>query len=120
MVNYILAIHAGHNASALIGTPNEVLYAVQEERLTGEKNFWGFPEESIKECLKKFQLSPDKIEQIVVGRNQIIARYHSREDVLKSYERQNSLMGKFRQRFIMPAVLGLFKKYGQKEMLAKI
>ena len=42
----ILAVHAGHNASALIGNQNGIQYAIQEERLRGEKNFWGFPGES--------------------------------------------------------------------------
>jgi carbamoyltransferase len=120
MSNYILAIHAGHNASALIGTQDKVLYAVQEERLTGEKNFWGFPTQSIKECLSRLNLLPNEIDQIVIGRNQIIARYHSREEVMKSYARQDTFVGKIRQRLIMPTVLAIFKKYGQKETVSKI
>ena len=51
MSKYILAVHAGHNASVLIGNEKEILYAVQEERFTGEKNYWGFPEKSIQAAL---------------------------------------------------------------------
>jgi carbamoyltransferase len=120
MSKYILAIHAGHNASALIGTREKVLYAVQEERLNGEKNYWGFPEQSILRCLSYLKITPQDVERIVVGRKQIIARYHSRADVMKSYARQDTLVGKVRQRVIMPAVLGTLKEYGQKEMLSKI
>lgn len=120
MSKYILAIHAGHNASALIGTKDEILYAVQEERLTGEKNYWGFPEQSIKQCLQYLNITAADLEQVVVGRKQIIARYHSREDVMKSYARQDTWLGKIRQRLIMPLVLGFKKDYGQKDFLAKV
>lgn len=120
MSKYIVAIHAGHNASALIGTEDRILYAVQEERLTGEKNFWGFPEMSIKHCLSQAGIEPQEVERVVIGRNQIIARYHSREDVMKSYARQDTLQGKIRQRLLMPLVLGSNKKYGQPRMVEQI
>lgn len=120
MSKYILAIHAGHNASALIGTKEKVFYAVQEERLCGEKNYWGFPEQSILRCLSYLKITPQDVERVVIGRKQIIARYHSREDVMKSYARQDTVSGKVRQRLIMPTVLSVLKEYGQKEMLSRI
>jgi carbamoyltransferase len=120
MSNYILTIHAGHNASALIGTKDGVIYAVQEERLTGEKNYWGFPEKSILACLAKVGIHPNEINNIVFGANQLVTRYHSREDVVKSYARQDTLVGKVRQRFVVPFVLKLNKKFGQKEAFQKL
>lgn len=120
MSKYILAIHAGHNASALIGTGDEILYAIQEERLTGEKNYWGFPKASIAECLKCAGVQIPDIEQVVFGANQLVARYHSREEVVKSYERQNEFIGKVRQRFLVPYVLKLNKKFGQKDVLGQL
>src|SRR5690606_12890188 len=118
--NYILSIHAGHNASALIGNKNGILYAVQEERLTGEKNYWGFPENSVKACLSRAGIGPDGIERIVFGTNQFVTRYHSREDILNSYARQDSLTGKVRQRVLMPFVLKVHKRFGQKEVLQRL
>jgi carbamoyltransferase len=120
MSKYIMAIHAGHNASALIGTVEGIAYAVQEERLTGEKNYWGFPSESIKECLRRVGAQPSDVEQVVFGANQLVSRYHSREDVVKSYERQDEILGKVRQRFVMPYVLKLHKRFGQREVLEQL
>jgi len=51
MSRYILALHAGHNASAVIGDEEGLRFAIQEERLTGEKNYWGFPVRSIQACM---------------------------------------------------------------------
>ncbi len=120
MKDYILAIHAGHNASALIGTAEEILYAVQEERLTGEKNYWGFPAKSIQACLERAGKQAHEIRHIVFGAHQLVTRYHSREDVIRSYSRQDTLSGAVRQRFIVPFVLKLNKKFGQKEVLEQL
>lgn len=120
MSEYILAIHAGHNASALIGTPDEIIYAVQEERLTGEKNYWGFPEKSIQACLARVGQSARDIKHIVFGAHQLVSRYHSREDVVQSYARQDSFGGSIRQQVLVPFVLKLNKKFGQKEVLQKL
>lgn len=120
MRKYILAIHAGHNASALIGDENGVLYAVQEERLNGEKNYWGFPKKSIQACLAQANIKPAEVSQVVFGAHQLVTRYHSREDVLDSYARQDTLTGTIRQRLIVPFVLKLHKTFGQKEVLAEL
>lgn len=120
MSDYILAVHAGHNASALIGTKDGVIHAVQEERLTGEKNFWGFPGKSILACLQKAGVQSHQVSQIVFGANQLVTRYHSREDVLDSYARQDTLTGKVRQRLLIPFVLKFNKRFGQDEVLTKL
>src|SRR5690606_16163790 len=99
---------------------DEILYAIQEERLTGEKNYWGFPAAAIAECLKRADAQISDIEQVVFGANQLVARYHSREEVVKSYERQDEFMGKVRQRFLVPYVLKLNKKFGQKDVLEQL
>lgn len=117
---YIMAIHAGHNASALIGDENGVLYAIQEERIVGEKNFWGFPKHAILACLDRFNLQPADIHKFVLGTNQVFFRYHSREDVLKSYALQDNFLGKIRQRVLVPFVLATNLKYGQKDLLSEL
>lgn len=120
MSKYILAIHAGHNASALIGTPEGIVYAIQEERLNGEKNYWGFPKMSIQACLDRVGIEADEVEQIVFGANQLVTRYHSRTDVLESYARQDTLTGSIRQRYLVPFALKFHKRYGQKEVLHQL
>lgn len=48
----ILAIHDGHNASAAFMESGKVVAAIQEERLTRQKNHGGFPEHAIHEVLR--------------------------------------------------------------------
>lgn len=113
MSSYILTLHAGHNASAAIGDDSGLLHAVQEERLTGEKNYWGFPREAVRACLDQVGAKPSDVGTVAVGAHQVIARYHSREDVLKAYDRQQTLVGKLRQRLAMPLMLTLKPDWGQ-------
>ena len=44
----ILGIHDGHNASVALVAEGEVVFALQEERVVGEKNFTGFPREALR------------------------------------------------------------------------
>lgn len=121
MKKYILGVHPGHNAAAIIGEQHSgVEYAIQEERLNGEKNYWGFPVKSIQACLDHAGIQANEVAQVVVGSQQNFMRYHSREDVIASYKRQDSLGGKVRQRFLMPMALKLMPKYGQKELLESL
>src|SRR5439155_23471495 len=87
MSRFILAVRSGHNASAVIGDGEQLLYGVQEERLTGEKNYWGFPRESIRACLDFVAAKPRDLLGVVSGEQQILSRYHSRYEVLRSYSR---------------------------------
>ena len=48
-----LGIHVGHNASTSLMINGEVIFALQEERFTEQKNFMGFPEKSL-HYIKKF------------------------------------------------------------------
>lgn len=48
---FVLAVHAGHNASAAIMRNGEIIAAIQEERFCRKKNYVGYPKESIDYCL---------------------------------------------------------------------
>ncbi len=113
MGDLILALHAGHNASAVIGDQRGIILAMQEERLTLEKNYWGFPKKSIQACLDAAGAQPRDLAKLVYGGQHVIGRYHTREDILASYRRQGTVLGKLRQRVAMPLVLAAFPKYGQ-------
>lgn len=113
MGRFILAIHAGHNASALIGDPSGVVYAVQEERLTGEKNYWGLPRHAVRACLDRVGAKASDLTAVVYGSKQVLCRYHSREDVLEAYRRQGTLLGKIRQRVAMPLLIAMKPDLGQ-------
>ncbi|MDC1124527.1 carbamoyltransferase C-terminal domain-containing protein [Pelagibacteraceae bacterium] len=47
-----LGIYNGHNASAALMQDGKIIYALQEERFTNLKNFYGYPAKSIEYCLE--------------------------------------------------------------------
>ncbi|MDB9916155.1 hypothetical protein OAD22_00045 [Pseudomonadales bacterium] len=53
----ILAIHAGHNASAAIMRDGVVSTASQEERFCRKKNYVGYPKQAIDFCMSKENLT---------------------------------------------------------------
>ncbi|MCU1267782.1 MAG: Carbamoyltransferase [Acidobacteria bacterium] len=110
---FILAIHAGHNASVCVGDSSGLIYAIQEERLNGEKNYWGFPKQAIQACLNYVGASARDLEVIVHGADAVFCRYHARDDILKSYRRQETVAGLLRQRLAMPLIIGLRRNYGR-------
>jgi len=110
---YILGIHAGHNASACIGDSSGLIYAIQEERLCGEKNYWGFPRLSVQACLDHVGAKPTDVLSLTYGGNQVQCNYHKRDDVIHAFRRQATLAGRVRQRMLMPLVMGAIPNYGQ-------
>jgi carbamoyltransferase len=61
---YILAIHAGHNASAALMRNGIVVTAVLEERFCRKKNYVGYPKQAIDYCLQKENVSGDQLSRI--------------------------------------------------------
>src|SRR5215472_2526490 len=116
MGRYILGLHAGHNSSAVIGDRSGLLFAIQEERLTGEKNYWGFPKNAINACLEAVGAGPKDLINVAYGGSQVISRYHSRDDILNSYRRQDTVLGRLRQRIAMPLVLAIQPNLGQRSL----
>lgn len=56
-----LGIHDGHTATACIVKDGRILAVVSEERLNRIKEWGGFPEMAIKECMRIAGVSPDEI-----------------------------------------------------------
>jgi carbamoyltransferase len=66
----ILGISAYHpDSSACIIQDGKLIAAAEEERFRRIKHWAGFPEESIKYCLKEANISLPEIDYIAVGRN---------------------------------------------------
>jgi carbamoyltransferase len=119
---YILGMHAGHNSSVCIGDESGLIFAIQEERLNREKNYWGFPRQSLEACLDRVGAKPADLEAIAYGGHQVLCRYHSRDDVMQAYRRQSTLAGRLRQNVAIPLVLTLNPSYGQdrfRELMAE-
>ncbi len=113
---FILGVHVGHNSAACIGDADGLRFAIQEERLNGEKNYWGFPEAAIKACLAHVGARAGDLACIAVGSRFILHRYHSREDVVASYEKQRTPMGFIRNAVGVPLALTFMKTHGQPEV----
>lgn len=116
MSKFILGVHVGHNASACIGDADGLRFAIQEERLNGEKNYWGFPEKAIRACLAAVGATPKDVGSVGVGSRFILHRYHSREDVVESYSKQRTPMGFIRNAIGIPLALTFMKTHGQPEV----
>jgi len=113
---FILGMHAGHNASVCIGDEKGIIYAIQEERLTGEKNYWGFPKQAVLASLKRVGAAAGDVEAVSYGGQQVLCRYHSREDVIHAYRRQSTIAGRLRQQVAIPLVLSIKPNYGQDKL----
>lgn len=63
----ILGIHDGHNASICLVEDGKIVFAIQEERLTYEKNKGGFPSKSIEFMLKHLDLAAQDIDAVAMA-----------------------------------------------------
>ena len=71
----ILGIHDGHNAGAALFVDKKLICAVSEERITRNKNEYGFPINAIKFCLKQAKIKKDQVTQIAVSTKKLPPKY---------------------------------------------
>ncbi|MDP6117542.1 MAG: carbamoyltransferase C-terminal domain-containing protein [Planctomycetota bacterium] len=64
---HILGIWDGHDSGAAIVRGDEILYALNEERLSRRKLEIGFPKLAISAMLERLNLSPENIDQVAVS-----------------------------------------------------
>lgn len=64
---YVLGIHDGHNASAVLLKDGRIISAVQEERPTGVKNALGMPREAIQDVLSQAGLNPGDVDWVALS-----------------------------------------------------
>jgi carbamoyltransferase len=67
MAELILGLHAGINAGVAIGNRTGIRCCVQEERLTGEKGYIGFPYQAVTACLKALGATQNDVAMIAYG-----------------------------------------------------
>src|SRR5712664_3506382 len=83
MAELILGLHAGSNATAAIGDAGGIRYCVQEERLTGEKGYIGFPYRAITACLKEQGAAPGDVAEVAYGSRFGHVDYCGRDDLMR-------------------------------------
>ncbi len=64
---YILGIWDGHDAGAALLCGEEILAAVNEERLSRRKLEVGFPHRAVRACLEHAGLNPDRVNRVAVS-----------------------------------------------------
>ena len=63
----ILGISTGHDAGAAVLIDGKLVSAVNEERMNRKKMYWGFPEQSIPECLAIAGVEPKEIAAVAIA-----------------------------------------------------
>ena len=61
---YVLAVHAGHNASAALMRGGEIIAAIQEERFCRKKNYVGYPKEAIDYCMGHAEIAGKDLHRV--------------------------------------------------------
>jgi carbamoyltransferase len=84
---FILGVHGGANACAAIGDRSRVLFCVQEERLTGIKNYMGYPRVAITACLDAVDAKPTDLAHIAYGSRFGSIEHCPREEFLRRLRR---------------------------------
>ena len=64
-MNKILALHVGHDATAMFINEKEFI-AISEERVSRIKNYYGFPLQAIKTIFKEKKIKWSNIEKIII------------------------------------------------------
>ena len=60
----ILGIQEAHDASAALMIDGSIVAAAQEERFSGLKGDYGFPEQAVRSCLKTAGIGPGQIDRV--------------------------------------------------------
>jgi len=87
----ILGVHDGHNSNAAIFVNGSLVAAIAEERLSRQKNAYGFPEKAIAECLRMAGIAGRDLDRVALSTLRLPPMYfltqrnaeHSIEDYWK-------------------------------------
>ncbi|MBZ0307432.1 MAG: hypothetical protein K8I82_15295, partial [Anaerolineae bacterium] len=112
----ILGIHDGHTASAALVVDGKVVAALQEERLRMEKNWNGFPIQSIEAILKMAGVKAEAIDYLAYN------GYHippgvSRDESLEARRRNTGWYGKMLQLTRQTPIMNFYKNHRREKRL---
>ena len=89
----VLGIHDGHNASAALIINGELKCSIAEERLSRQKNHYGFPRQAIECVMDQGGIKPHQIDRVAMSTKKLIPAYfytgrNSRLSVLDYWKEQ--------------------------------
>ncbi len=83
----ILGINEGFEASVVLCRDGEILFAVQEERLTREKGVIGFPSQAVLYCVKHYGLNARNLNRVCLS-NLRSPKAETRDELVREYARR--------------------------------
>lgn len=111
----MISIHDGHTSSVALMIDGEVMYAIQEERITREKNAGGFPLNALNNLLEYNKLTIEDIDKFIFVGYTSAFNLKSRKDVLNKYSRfYNNVEGVNKRSY---AIKSFLKNYIPKEKI---
>ncbi|HVE94936.1 MAG TPA: carbamoyltransferase N-terminal domain-containing protein, partial [Acidimicrobiales bacterium] len=117
MPRYVVGVHDGHNASAAILKDDELLFAVQEERLVHSKNYYGFPHRSVTACLEAAGVTAADVDELAFATMRHTPARLRSTDQRAVAEREESLVGSLRRLVGWQLVHRVHSSLGWKERL---
>jgi carbamoyltransferase len=114
---YIIGVHDGHNAAAAILVNGALAFAIQEERLTGTKNFYGFPARSVQACLDFVGARPGDVDELAfVTMRRTPSRFQVKSQ-REAAEREATVTGSLRRMLLWYPVYRAAENMGWNERL---
>ncbi len=83
----ILGINEGFEASVVLCRDGEILFAVQEERLTREKGVIGFPSQAVLHCVKHYGVNARNLNHVCLS-NLRSPKAETRDELVREYTRR--------------------------------
>jgi carbamoyltransferase len=99
MPDYVLGVHDGHNGAAAVLKDGHLEFAIQEERLTGNKNETGFPRKSVQACLDFVGATPSDVSELALSSIRQTPDGFRTLDQRTASDRDATLYGFFRRLF---------------------
>ncbi len=106
----ILGIHDGHNAAAALLVDGRVVAAVQEERLTRNKNQGGVPRQAISEVLMAAGGACSDISRVALNGLYMTYDHWDREPLEQTYEQARGLAARLKEPLKGTMVDGIYQR----------
>jgi carbamoyltransferase len=113
-----LGVHDGHNASACLVRDGRIEFAIQEERLTGVKNEFGYPGRAVAACLEHGRITPNDVAAVAFATLRHTPSRHRSVDQRAAFARERTARGLFRRLCLWYPYYRLASDLGWRERLA--
>lgn len=116
---YIVGIHDNHNASVCLLKDGNVLFAIEEERLSRVKNHCGFPFLSLDLTLRANDLTVDSIDVFAFSFEHCPPTY-DKSGLMRWYASSDSLKTRLIEAFKQSPGFELYKDYSKHQRMKRI